>query len=137
MGSNPRILDGLCKVHKAVVDMILPFRPILSAIGTPTYILAKYFVLKLASITANEFSVKDSFCFAEEIVNQNSNFIMGSLDVDSLFTNIALEETINICCGTLFKETDIYEGYSKSEFKTLLSLASKESYFFFNDKKMG
>ena len=58
---------------------------------------------------------------------------MGSLDVHSLFTNIPLEETINICCDTLFKETDIYEGYSKSEFKTLLSLASKESYFFFNE----
>ena len=113
--------------------MCLPFRPILSAIGTPTYKLEKYLVHKLASITANELSVKDSFCFAEEIVNQNSNFIMGSLDVDSLFTNIPLEETINICCETLFKETDIYEGYSKSEFKTLLSLASKESYFFFNE----
>ena len=58
---------------------------------------------------------------------------MGSLGIDSLFTNIPLEETINICCDTLFKETDIYEGYSKSEFKTLLSLASKESYFFFNE----
>ena len=66
---------------------------------------------------------------------------MGRLDVDSLFTNIPLEETINICCDTLFKETDIYEGYSKSEFKTLLSLASKESYFslmrFYINKKTG
>ena len=61
---------------------------------TPTYKLAKYLVPKLASVTANEFPVKDSFCFAEEIVNQNSNFIMGSLDADSLFTNIPLEETI-------------------------------------------
>ena len=58
---------------------------------------------------------------------------MGSLDVHSLFTNIPLEETMNICCNTLFKERDIYEGHSKSEFKTLLSLASKESYFFFNE----
>ena len=58
---------------------------------------------------------------------------MGSLDVDFLFTNIPLEETINICCDTLFKETDVYEGYSKFEFKTLLSLESKESYFFFNE----
>ena len=81
VGSNPGILYGLCKVHKTVVDVCLPFRPILSAIGTPTYKLAKYLVPKLASITANEFSVKDSFCFAEEIVNQNSNFIMGSLDL--------------------------------------------------------
>ena len=113
--------------------MCLPFRPILSTIGTPTYKLAKYLEPKIASITANEFSVKDSFYFAEEIVNQNSNFIMGGLDVDSLFTHIALEEAINICCDTLFKETYIYEGYSKSEFKTLLSLASKESYFLFDE----
>ena len=125
MGSNPGI-----DVIQAAVDVRPPFRLIVPAIGTPTYNLAKYLVPKLASITANEFSVKDSFCFAEEIVNQYSNFIMGSLDVDSLFTNIPLEETINICCETLFKETDIYEGYSKSEFKTLLSLASKESCFF-------
>ena len=55
---------------------------------------------------------------------------MGSLDVDSLFTNISLEETINVCCDMLFKETNIYQGYSESEFKTLLFLASKESYFF-------
>ena len=132
-GSNPGILYGLCKVHKVVVGVCPPFRPILSAIRTPAYKLAKYLVPKLTSITANEFSVKDSFCFAEEIVNQNSNFIIGSLDVDSLLTNIPLEKTINICCDTLFEETDIYEGYSKYEFKTLLSLASKESYFFFNE----
>ena len=94
MGCNPGILYGLCKVHKAVVDVCPPVRPIFSATGTPTYKLAKYLVPKLASITANEFSVKDSFCFAEEIINQNSNFIMGSLNVDSLFTNILLEETI-------------------------------------------
>ena len=53
MGSNPGILYGLCKVHKTVVDVSPPFRPILSATGTPTYKLAKYLVPKLASITAN------------------------------------------------------------------------------------
>ena len=55
MGSNQGILYGLCKVHKAVVDVCPPFRPILSAIGTTTYKLAKYLVPKLASITADEF----------------------------------------------------------------------------------
>ena len=58
---------------------------------------------------------------------------MGSLGIDPLFTNISLEETINICCETLLKETYIYESYSKSEFKAFLSLASKESYFFYNE----
>ena len=128
---EPNEIDSCCREIN-YENVCPPFRPILSAIGTPTYKLAKYLVPKLASITTNEFSVKDPFCFVEEIVNQNSNFIMGSLDVDFLFTNIPLEET-NICCDTLFKETDIYDGYSKSEFKTLLSLTSKESYFFFNE----
>ena len=105
VGSNPRILYSLCKVHKAVVDVCLPFCPILSSIGTPTYKLTKHLVPKLASITANELSVKDSFCFAEEIVNQNSNFIMGSLDVDSLFTNIPLEETIFVVTHCSKKQT--------------------------------
>ena len=34
------ILNGLCKIHKSIVDGVSPFRPILFAIGTPTYKLA-------------------------------------------------------------------------------------------------
>ena len=58
---------------------------------------------------------------------------MGSLDVDSLFTNIPLEETINICTNLLYNNEDIIEGINKSEFKSLLSLATQELYFIFND----
>ena len=58
---------------------------------------------------------------------------MGSLDVDSLFTNKPLEETINICTNLLYNNTDVTEGINKSEFENLLSLATKESYFLFND----
>ena len=96
VGSRPGILYGLCKVHKAITEVCPPFRPILSATGTPSYKLAKFLVPKLSSVTFNEFTVKDSFAFAEEIVHQDSKLFMGSLDVDSLFTNIPLEETINI-----------------------------------------
>ena len=60
-------------------------------------LVTKFLVPKLSSVTFNEFTVKDSFAFAEEIVHQDSKLFMGSLDVDSLFTNIPLEETINIC----------------------------------------
>ena len=51
VGSNPGILYGLCKVRKAAVDVCPPFRPILFAIETQTYKLAKYLLLKLASIS--------------------------------------------------------------------------------------
>ena len=133
VGSRPGVLYGLCKVHKAITDVCPPFRLILSAIGTPSYKLAKFLVLKLSSVTFNEFTVKDSFAFAEETVHQDSKVFMGSLDIDSLFTNIPLEETIDICTNLLYNNEVLTEGINKSAFKNLLSLAIQESYFIFND----
>ena len=77
--------------------------------------------------------MKKSFAFAEEIVHQDGKHFMGSLDVDSLFTNIPLKEITNICTNLLYKNVDVIEGIIKSEFGNLLSLATQESYFMFND----
>ena len=41
---------------------------------------------------------------------------MGSLDVDSLFTNISLDETIDICTNTVYSEPDVIQGINKEEF---------------------
>ena len=49
---------------------------------------------------------------------------MGSLDVDSFFTNIPLEETINICTESMYDKSDVVEGLNKSKPKKLLSLAT-------------
>ena len=72
VGSKPGKLYGSTKVHKPLTNGLPPFRPILSAIGTPTYKLAKFLVPVLSDITENEFTVKDSFTFADEILTQNS-----------------------------------------------------------------
>ena len=109
---------GSCKVHKASVGNYPPFQPILSALNTPTYKLAKFLVPILKALTTNEFTVKDSFHFVEEIVDQQHDLFIGSLDVDSLFTNIPLEETIEICTNELFKECETIEGLSKLTFKS-------------------
>ena len=53
--------------------------------------------------------------------------------MDPLFTNIPLKETINICTESIYDQNDSIEGLNKSEFKELLSLATKESYFIFNE----
>ena len=37
VGTRPRYIYGLCKVHKDIIDNCLPFRPILSANNTPTF----------------------------------------------------------------------------------------------------
>ena len=102
VGTRPGIMNSSCKVHKASVENCPPLRPILSALNTTTYKLAKVLVPILKPLTTNEFTVKDSFYFAEEIVDQQHDIFMGSLDVDSLFTNITLEETIEICTNQLF-----------------------------------
>ena len=88
---------------------------------------------KLSSITFNKFTAKDSFDFDEEIVHKDGKLFMGSLDVDSLFTNIPLKETTNFCTDLLYKNVDVIEGINKSEFENLLSLTTQESYFMFND----
>ena len=106
VGSKPGTLYGSAIVHKTIIDWLPPFRPILSAIGTPTYRLAKFLVPVLSYITQNEFTVKDSFPFVDEILTQNSDTYMVILDVDALFTNTPLDETIDICVKKRFKTPD-------------------------------
>ena len=50
---------------------------------------------------------------------------MCSLDVDLLFTNIPLDETIGICTDTIYSEQDVIQGINKEGFRNLLSLAAK------------
>ena len=115
------------KVHKNIVDRFPPFRPIVSAIETSSYKIVKCLVPRMNSITFNESNVKDALCFAKEIIVQDSSIVIGILDVDSLFTNIPLDETINIFTNTVYSEQDVMQGIKKEEFRNLLSLATKES----------
>ena len=103
------------------------FKPILSAINTPGYNLAKFLIPTLEPLTQNEFMVKDSFSFAKEIRNYDSSLFMASLDVGSLFTNIPLKETINRYFW------DLHNGkLSKSDLFKLLETATSESCFIFD-----
>ena len=47
-------------------------------------------------------SWKESFSLAKEVPSFDSTNYMASFDLESLFKNIPLEETINICVGKLF-----------------------------------
>ena len=82
LGTRPGIMYHYCKVHKKCVNGCLSFRPILSALQTPTYKLAKYLVPILEALTTNKYTLKDSFNFATEIVEQYSSYFMDTLDID-------------------------------------------------------
>jgi len=57
---------------------------------------------------------------------------MASLDIESLFTNIPLEEVIDICCNQLFLNKTSINGLNKRDLNKLLRLATQENIFMFN-----
>ena len=85
----------------------------------PSYKLVKFLVPKFFPNTFNEFIIKDSFAFGNKIVDKGSKFFMGSLNVDSLFTNIPLEKAFNLSNNLLYNNEDVIESTDKSEFKNL------------------
>ena len=130
-GSSPGILYGLPKTHKKDV----PVRPVLSTIGSFNYNLAKFLVPIIEPLTTNQYTLKNSFEFVNDIKKKNlTNKIMASFDITSLFTNIPLNETINIIVKQLFKDTDLFMGFTRKLFTEMLELAVKDSPFQFNDK---
>ena len=144
-GSSLGILYGLPKIHKNDV----PIRPILSACNTPAYTLAKYLVPIISPLTKNVYTVPSSFHFAKEVCNldftlESSEITFASFDVKSLFTNIPLNETINIILNCLFTEneyldcplfgnSDEVHALSRPQFKELLELACLDNHFIFNE----
>ena len=88
----------------------------------------------MTSSTQNEYTVTDSFHFAEEICKQDPNLYMAALDVDSLFTSIPLDETIDISIDSLSKDDENTPKIPKDVFRNLLTVTTKESFFTFNNK---
>ena len=78
--------------------------------------------------------MKDSFSFAEEVSSFDCAHYMTSFDVESLFINIPLEETINICVDKLFEKNTKVNNLTKESFRFLLDLATLDSFFIFDGK---
>ena len=100
--------------------MTAPDCPILSATGTPTYKFAVCIVTILSPLTVDEILVHDSLSFADEVSRFCPDHIMTSLDVESLFTNIPLNEVIDICIDDLFCDTNTLNNLDCSDIRELL-----------------
>ena len=126
--SKPGILYSLCKIHESIVDGALPFCPIFSAIGTSTYKLTKFFVPLLEPKTYNQYTIKDSFSFCEELKHFNTNFVMVSFDVESLVTNIPLQETFDLCVQKPFEDKNYIDSLSKGSFSEMVTVTMTDSF---------
>jgi len=96
------------------------------------YNLASYLVCILQPISTNQFTIKDFFWFADwaKAYNHN-NEMMCSFDVSSLFTNVPLDETIQIYPDKLYTLHDP-PTLHRLVLKVLLEFATKKSYFVFS-----
>ena len=77
-------------------------------------------------------SVKDSFEFAKETVQKNSDCFMASFKITLLYTNIPLKETINICFNESFDKKQCVSNLDRTSFEKLLRFATKEPIIIFD-----
>ena len=66
----------------------------------------------------------------KEILKQDFDCFMASHGITSLFTNIPLDEIINICLNESFDKTQCVSNLNRASFEKLLWLATKESFLF-------
>ena len=84
-------------------DSFPKLRPIVSAIGVFNYTLARFICDLISPLVLNDYSCKDTFSVVSQIKNANlSKKFLVSYDVTSLFTNIPLQETIDIAINLIF-----------------------------------
>ena len=122
-GTQPGKLYGTCKVHKNGN----PLRPVVSMIGTPEYDLAKYLDSFIKPNIPDKFMLNSTFSFIDKI--KSFEFRPGdklvSFDVESLFTNVPLEETIGIAADYVYSENSKNTPkFEKSIFIKLLRIAT-------------
>ena len=82
----------------------------------------------LESLTYNQYTIKDSFSFCEELKHFNTNFIMVSFDVESLVTNISRQETIDLCVQKPFEDRNYIDGLFKDSFGEMVTVTMTESF---------
>ena len=136
-GSGPGVMYGQPKTHKIDFSTKFQCRPIMAAYNLASYKIAKFIVPILSPFTTNQYTILNSTEFSHKIssIPNADQLYMASFDIDSLFTNIPLHETIGICLQKLFSDPGVSTvfGFTDKLFKTLLEHAVFNSFFLFND----
>ena len=136
-GGAPGILYGLPKIHKLDFKDKFQFRPIFAAYNNPCFKLARFIVSVITPYVNNEFSVLNSSSFVSELQQFNhsdGNLFMTSYDIENLYTNIPLAETVEIVLNKLFTSSaTTFLGLSRKLFRSLLEIGTMNSFFVFDN----
>ena len=123
---DPGYIYGNVKTHKSGN----PLRPIISQIPTPTYNLAKSLNKIISPYIPNQYTIKSTENFLDILHNSESSGIIASLDVESLFTNVPVDKTIDIIINNVYSHPNLPPPkFPKNILKEMLILCTKESPF--------
>ena len=139
--NQPAKLYGTAKTHKfnniqEINKEKLKFRPIIDQTGTYSYNTAQVISQYLKPLCKNEFKINDTQSFAVDIKNiqplqEDQEDI--SYDVESLFTNIPINETIDYILDQIHNKKKLKPICSKLIFKRLLLKLATEVTFIINN----
>ena len=140
---QPAKLYGTAKTHKfESIQQItlenLKFRPIIAQTGTCLYSSAQVISEYLKPLyTNNEYIISNTQDFADIIRSQpklqdNEEYI--SYDVESLFTNVPIQDTIDFIISEIYTNQKLKPICTKLIMKRLLLKLSSESTFMFQSK---
>ena len=88
----------------------------------------------LEPLTKNQYTIDNGYNFRNNILNQDDETFMVSFDIESLFTNVPVNETIDIIIRKLFPESDsTFHNFNSDDFRTILKLAVLDTPFIFNN----
>ena len=123
---SPGYIYGNVKIHKSNN----PLRPIISQVLTPTYHLAKTLNKIITPYIPHQFILKSTNDFIDLLHNSDCNGVIASLDVESLFTNVPIDSTIDIILQHAYNHPTLPPPKIPSEIlKAMLALCTKEAPF--------
>ena len=132
-------LYGLAKTHKKKNP--IPLRPVLSATACYNFQLAKFISKAISPFCYSKYCLQnvDEFLrrlkeFKEDLPD-SASLKFCSYDVQSLFTNIPLDDTIDKLITEIFRVSDTYEFegvmFTRDNLKEALELCAKDQLFLF------
>ena len=133
IGSQRPRMYGLPKIHKQDV----PLRPILSMAGSAQHQLAQWLTSVIDPVLSlySTYCISDSFTFADKIKTFNffPSVFLCFYDVCSLFTNVPLADTIEICADALYDSELTPPPFPRAVFVELMQTATSSVEFSFSN----
>ena len=86
----------------------------------------------LRPLRTNEYTIKDSLAFAEELQSFNSKLLMASVDIESLFANFPLQKTKQLLKN--YSDQEFYKQHDRVAIGSPLGPTLPNLFLCYNEK---